>query len=170
MSSADTKLHPKTMFSTQGIVLARLGWNILALLHFLLLNVRILCSSGIEKYRNWYVLGISIFNKAIAYLGAGVLCLRNWPSSQIVSGYSVWLAISIVMLSYFLGKIFFGYTEIVLKEEPIISLDDVFFVLIYLFLGMSIMWFKYATNWIPNYLPNYQNGEILEVLWVWSGF
>ncbi len=32
-------------------------------------------------------------------------------------------------------------------------------------LYIADMWYKYATNSIPNY----QSGEILEVFWVWSG-
>ncbi len=126
------------MFSTQSIVLANLGWGALALLYFLLFSARIPATNGMERRADWYVLGTNIF-EAIAYLGAGVLCLRNWRSPKIVSDRNVWLAIGIGMVSYFLGGIFFGYREIVLKEEPIVSLGDVFFVMTYLLLGIGMI-------------------------------
>lgn len=139
MSSAYNKSNRhQSMLSTQNIVLAAIAWSALALLYFMLFSARIPGSDGIEKRADWYVMGTNIF-EAVAYLGAGVLCLRNWRSSQIVSGRKVWLAIGIGMLSYFLGGIFFGYTEIVLKEEPIVSLGDVFFVTSYLLLGVGMV-------------------------------
>lgn len=139
MSSVYNKSHrPKSMLSTQSIVLANLGWGTLALLYFLLFSARIPGSDGIERRADWYVIGTNIF-EAIAYLSAGVLCLRNWRSPQIVSGRNVWLAMGIGMLCYLIGGIFFGYTEIVLKEEPIVSLGDVFFVITYLLLGMGMI-------------------------------
>ncbi len=101
MSSADTKLHClKTMFFTQGIVPGLLSWSLLALLHSLVFSGRISNSLLLLKRAEWSVVGTHIF-EAIAYLAAGVLCLRNWRSPQIPSGYSVWLVISIAMLLYF---------------------------------------------------------------------
>jgi surface polysaccharide O-acyltransferase-like enzyme len=82
--------------------------------------------------------GTNIF-EALAYLNAGILCLRNWRSPQIMSSRNVWLAMAIGMISYFLGGIFFGYTEIVLKEEPDASIGDVFFVLSYVSLGVGMI-------------------------------
>jgi hypothetical protein len=127
----------KSIFSTQNIVLASIGWGILALLYFMLFSARVPDTAGIERRADWYVFGTNIF-EAIAYLSAGCLCLRNWRSPQIVSGRNVWLSIGIGMLSYFLGGIFFGYTEIVLKEEPIVSFGDIFFVISYLLLGVGM--------------------------------
>ena len=139
MSSAYDKLYPsKCIFSTQNIVLASIAWAVLALLFFLLFSAKIPGVDGKESRADWYVIGTNIF-EALAYLGAGILCLRNWRSPQIVSGRNVWLAIGIGMLSYFLGGIFFGYTEIVLKEEPIVSLGDIFFVVTYLFVGAGMI-------------------------------
>ena len=77
--------------------------------------------------------------EALAYLGAGILCLRNWRSRQIVSGRNVWLLFGIGMLSYFLGGIFFGYTEIILGEEPFPSVGDIFFVVTYLLVGIGMV-------------------------------
>ncbi len=129
---------PKSLLTTQNIVLASIAWGMLALLYFLLFSAKIPGADGTQSRAAWYVIGTNIF-EALAYLSAGILCLRNWRSPQIVSDRNVWLAIGIGMLSYFLGGIFFGYTEIVLKEEPIVSLGDVFFVLTYLFLGVGMI-------------------------------
>ncbi|MCF4965994.1 hypothetical protein CV014_02235, partial [Nostoc sp. CMAA1605] len=110
----------KSLFTTQNIVLASIGWGVLALLYFLLFSAKVPGANGQETRAEWYVIGTNIF-EALAYLGAGILCLRNWRSPQIVSSRNVWLAIAIGMISYFLGGIFFGYTEIVLREEPDVS-------------------------------------------------
>ncbi|MBD2342758.1 hypothetical protein [Anabaena subtropica] len=128
----------KSFFTTQNIVLASIGWGVLALLYFLLFSAKVPGPNGVESRAEWYVLGTNIF-EALAYLNAGILCLRNWRSPQIVSSRNVWLAIAIGMISYFLGGIFFGYTEIVLKEEPDASIGDVFFVLSYVSLGVGMI-------------------------------
>jgi hypothetical protein len=128
----------KSLFTTQKIVLASIGWGVLALLYFLLFSAKVPGSDGVETRAEWYVIGTNIF-EGLAYLGAGILCLRNWRSQQIVSSRNVWLAIAIGMISYFLGGIFFGYTEIVLKDEPDASIGDVFFVLSYISLGVGMI-------------------------------
>jgi hypothetical protein len=130
--------NSKSIFSTQNIVLASIGWGVLALLYFLLFSAKIPGADGVASRAEWYVLGTNIF-EALAYLNAGILCLRNWRSPQIMSSRNVWLAIAIGMISYFLGGIFFGYTEIVLKEEPDASIGDVFFVLSYISLGVGMI-------------------------------
>jgi hypothetical protein len=137
-SYKNSSLAFKSLLTTQNIVLASIGWGVLALLYFLLFSAKVPGADGVESRAEWYVIGTNIF-EALAYLGAGILCLRNWRSPQIVSSRKVWLAIAIGMLSYFLGGIFFGYTEIVLKEEPDVSIGDVFFVLSYISLGVGMI-------------------------------
>ncbi|MBE9003590.1 hypothetical protein IQ259_00735 [Fortiea sp. LEGE XX443] len=137
-SSYHNSLHSKSIFTNQNIILASIGWGVMALLYFLLFSAKIPEANGVESRAEWYVIGTNIF-EALAYLGAGILCLRNWRSPQIVSSRNVWLAIAIGMLSYFLGGIFFGYTEIVLNEEPDVSIGDVFFVLAYISLGVGMI-------------------------------
>ncbi|BAY28695.1 hypothetical protein NIES2107_05270 [Nostoc carneum NIES-2107] len=137
-SSYESSHRSKSIFNTGNIVLASIGWAVLALLYFLLFSAKVPGADGVESRAEWYVIGTNIF-EALAYLGAGILCLRNWRSQQIVSGRNVWLAIGIGMLSYFLGGIFFGYTEIILKEEPDVSIGDVFFVVTYLCLGTGMI-------------------------------
>ncbi len=131
-ASYDNSYRPKFLFSSQNILLASIAWAVLALLYFLLFSVKISGADGIPRSAAWYVIGTNNILAAIAYLSAGILCLRNWRSPH-VSGQNVWLTINIGMLCYFLGGKFFGYTKIVLKEKPIVSLGDVFFVVTYLF-------------------------------------
>ena len=126
-SSYENSYRPQSIVTTGNIILLNIGWAVLALLYFLLFSAKVPGADGSESRAEWYVIGTNIF-EAVAYLGAGILCLRNWRSPQIVSGRNVWLAIGIGMLSYFLGGIFFGYTEIILKKEPDVSIGDVFFV------------------------------------------
>ncbi|MBW4689298.1 MAG: hypothetical protein KME40_30445 [Komarekiella atlantica HA4396-MV6] len=137
-NSYDNSLRSKSLFTTGNIVIASVGWAVLALLYFLLFSAKIPAADGMESRAEWYVVGTNIF-EAFAYLGACILCLRNWLSPQIVSGRNVWLSIGLGMLSYLVGGIIFGYTEIVLKEEPDVSISDIFFVLTYLFLGAGMI-------------------------------
>ncbi|WP_341526315.1 hypothetical protein WKK05_27725 [Nostoc sp. UHCC 0302] len=137
-NSYENSLRSKSIFTIQNIVLANIGWAVLALLYFLLFSAKIPAADGTESRAEWYMIGTNIF-EALAYLSASVLCLRNWLSPQIVSGRNVWLSIGLGMLSYFVGGIFFGYTEIVLKQEPDVSLGDIFFVLTYLLLGTGMI-------------------------------
>ncbi|MBW4613254.1 MAG: hypothetical protein KME21_08215 [Desmonostoc vinosum HA7617-LM4] len=136
--SYNNSFPAKSIFTTSNIVLANIGWAVLTLLYFLLFSAKVPLADGTESRAEWYVIGTNIF-EALAYLSACVLCLRNWLSPQIVSGRNVWLSIGLGMLSYFVGGIIFGYTEIVLKEEPDVSVSDIFFVLNYLFLGAGMI-------------------------------
>jgi len=131
-------LRKKPLISTHHIILFNIVWAVLALLYFLLFSAKVPGADGIAKRPEWYVMGTNIL-EALAYLLASVLCLRNWRSPQIVSGRPVWLLIGMGMVSYFLGGLFFGYTEIVLKTEPIVSVGDIFFVISYIFVGTAII-------------------------------
>jgi hypothetical protein len=128
----------KSWFSTQNIILASIAWGVLALLYFLLFSAEVPDASGEAKRADWYVIGTNIF-EALAYLGAGILCLRNWRSRQIVSDRNVWLLFGIGMLSYFLGGIVFGYIEIILKKDPFPSVADIFYVVTYLLVGIGMV-------------------------------
>jgi hypothetical protein len=136
--SYENSYRSKSILTTQNLILASLSWGVLALLYFLLFSAKIPGPTGIETRAEWYVIGTNIF-EAVAYLGASLLCLRNWRSNQIISSRKVWLLIGIGMLAYFVGGIFFGYTELVLKEEPDVSIGDIFFVLTYLCLGTGMV-------------------------------
>ncbi|MGB3760041.1 MAG: hypothetical protein WBA07_27315 [Rivularia sp. (in: cyanobacteria)] len=128
----------KSWFNTQNIILANIAWGVLALLYFLLFSAEVPNADGELQRASWYITGTNIF-EALAYLGAGILCLRNWRSRQIVSGRSVWLLFGIGMLSYCLGGIVFGYIEIILKKDPFPSVGDIFFVVTYLLVGIGMI-------------------------------
>ena len=135
MSSPSNKsINSKSLLSVQTIVLSAVSWAVLALLFFLLFSI----SAPGEERPAWYAIGTYIFEE-VAYLGAAVLCLRNWRSPQIVSGRNVWLGIGLGMLSYFLGNLVLGYWELGLNQEPAVSPGDFFFVATYLFLGWGIL-------------------------------
>jgi hypothetical protein len=137
--SYDNSSGLKPLLTTQNLVLACLSWAVLALLFFLLFSAKIpdLGRGGVEVRSQWYVFGTNIF-EAVAYLGASLLCWRNWQSNQMVSSRKVWLSIGLGMFAYFVGGLVFGYIEIVLKQEPDVSIADVFFVLTYLCLGTGM--------------------------------
>jgi hypothetical protein len=137
-NSFDNTYKAKNFFTIQKIILISLGWALLALLYFLLFSAKIPDPvTGKEIRETWYLLGTNIF-EAIAYLGAAILCWRNWQSTQIISSRKVWLFIGLGMLAYFIGGIVFGYIEIGLGEEPDVSIADVFFVMTYLLLGVGM--------------------------------
>jgi hypothetical protein len=126
----------KSLLTTQKLILVSIAWAVLALLYFSLFGVKTFVA-GKEVRAEWYTIGTNIF-EAVAYLSASLLCLRNWRSHQMVSSRKVWLSIGLGMFSYFIGGLIFGYTEIVLKQEPELSIGDIFFVLTYLTLGIGM--------------------------------
>jgi hypothetical protein len=120
--------------SVQTIVLAATAWALLALMVFLLFSVPLPGKGRPE----WYGAATYILEN-FAFLGAGLLCLRNWRSPQILSGRSVWLAFSLGMFSYFVANLLLAYWEIGLGQEPAVSPGDFFFILSYLFLGWGMV-------------------------------
>jgi hypothetical protein len=132
------KQSPKSVLTTRNIILASIGWAVLALLFFLLFSARVPGADGIERRAEWYTAGTNVF-EAVAYLWSAILCFRNFRSPQIVSGRNVWLFIGLGMLSYCIGGIIFGYYEIVLQQEPELSPADIFFVITYLCLSIGMI-------------------------------
>jgi hypothetical protein len=129
-TSLDKTSSSKSSLPVQAIVLAETTWAILALLVFLVFSNQL---PGETERPFLYSLGTSIL-EAIAYLAAAILCFRNWRSSQIVSGRSVWLGIGLGMACYFIGNLLFSYWELVLGRDAAVSLGDFFFIPAYLFL------------------------------------
>lgn len=120
--------------STRTIVMAATALAILAALFFLLFSVSV---PG-EGRPAWYGITTYVLEE-VAFLGASILCLRNWRSSQIVSGRAVWLLLGLGMLSYFVGNLLFGYWELGLQQEPDISPGDFFFILAYILIGCGML-------------------------------
>jgi hypothetical protein len=133
MSSSISK-PVKQGSAVQAIVFAEIIWAVLALLFFLLFSVP---DPG-QSRPDWYSYGTSIF-EIVAFLTAGILCFRNWGSSQIVSGRKVWLGIGFGMLCYGIGGILFTFWETFLGREAAVSLGDFFYIPTYLFLGWGMI-------------------------------
>ena len=125
---------PNSTLPVQVIVLSAIAWSVIALLFFLLFSV----SSADGERPEWYGTATYILEN-VAMLGAGFLCFRNWRSSLIVSGRTVWLAIGLGMFAYFIGNLCLAYWEIGLGLAPDVSPGDFFFILTYLFLAWGML-------------------------------
>jgi hypothetical protein len=137
-NSYDTTYKAQPFFTTQRIILIGIGWGVLALLYFLLFSAKTVDpNTGKEIRETWYSIGTYIF-EMLAFLGASILCWRNWQSTQVISNRKVWLFIGLGMLSYFIGGLFFGYTELIQGQEADISFADIFYVLNYVMLGVGM--------------------------------
>lgn len=124
-----------TVLSAQTLIVSGITWAVVALLFFLLFST---IPAGDDGRPLWYSIGTFVFG-LVANVGAGILCLRNWRSPQVVSGRTVWLAIGIGMLSYAIGDILFGCWELVWGLDPDVSLGDMFYLLTYICLGWGMV-------------------------------
>ncbi len=124
----------KSLFSTQLIVLIAIGWAFISLLFFLLFSDFI----PTEGFPTWYGV-VTYILEEVAFLGATILCLRNWRSSQIVSGRTVWLLLGMGMGSFFIGNLILAYWELILGKDADVSPGDIFFLLTYLFMGVGML-------------------------------
>ena len=120
--------------SSRNIIIAAVIWAVISLLFFLTFSVT---TPGAAR-PDWYQ-KITYILENVAFLGAGLLCFRNWRSGQIVSGGTVWLALGLGMFSYFIGNLLLAYWEIGLGQEPAVSPGDFFFILTYLFMGWGML-------------------------------
>ncbi|MGG6297137.1 hypothetical protein ACQ4M4_22310 [Leptolyngbya sp. AN02str] len=120
--------------SVQVIVIAALAWALLSLLFFLIFSTPLPDQGRPE----WYGITTYVLETA-AFLGAGLLCLRNWKSPQIVSGRTVWLLIGAGMLSYFVGNLLLGQWEIGWGQTPNVSPADLFYLLMYVLVGIGMV-------------------------------
>jgi hypothetical protein len=128
------KTSSDSSLPVQMIVLALTAWAIIALLFFLLFSVPL---PG-QGRPSWY--GVTTYVlEDVAFLGAAILCFRNWRSSLIVSGRTVWLAIGLGMLSYFIANLLLAQWELGWGQSPDLSPGDFFFILTYFFLGWGML-------------------------------
>lgn len=132
--TADKSSKPKNLLSAQNIFYAGVGWSVVALLFFLLFSVN---APGQES-PFWYSIGTYLLELG-AFLGAGLLCYRNWLSPQIASGRSVWLGIGLGMFSFFVGSCVYGIWELGFKLEPDVSPADLFYMAFYVSLGWGMV-------------------------------
>ena len=125
MSSTSEKSSTSpSLLSAQTLVIAGIVWAVMALLFFLLSSVPFSVEEGLPL---WYSIGTYIFECG-AYLGAALVCFRNWQSPHMVSGRNVWLGIGLGMLFYFLGGVLFGIWELYFELDPDVSPADAFYL------------------------------------------
>lgn len=124
----------KSLLSTPVLVSAAVTWGVGSLLFFLLFSVTL---PG-EGRPFWYGIGTLLLEQA-AFLFAGILCLRNSFSNQIVSGRNVWLGMGLGLLSYFVGNLFFSWWELYWELSPAVSPGDLFYVISYVCLTVGMI-------------------------------
>ncbi|OKH23291.1 hypothetical protein NIES593_10700 [Hydrococcus rivularis NIES-593] len=86
-----------------------------------------------DKVPRWYSI-VSFILEEGAFLGASLLCLRNWRLPQIISDRNVWLFLGLGTLLYLIASLIFMYWEIGLERSPNVSLADPFYMVSYLLL------------------------------------
>ncbi|HLO47189.1 MAG TPA: hypothetical protein VK211_02035 [Kamptonema sp.] len=123
-STSEKSSTSSSLFSAQNLVILGVVWAVLALLFFLLFSVPLSQEEGLPL---WYSIGTYIFECG-AYLGASLVCFRNWKSPQMASGRNVWLGIGLGMVFYFLANVVFGVWELYFELDPDISPADIFYV------------------------------------------
>ncbi|MEG4497853.1 hypothetical protein QUB05_17715 [Microcoleus sp. F10-C6] len=125
MSSTSEKSSTSpSLLSAQTLVIAGIVWAVMALLFFLLFSVPLSAEEGLPL---WYSIGTYIFECG-AFLGAALVCFRNWQSPHMVSGRNVWLGIGLGMLFYFIANVLFGIWELYFGLDPDVSPADAFYL------------------------------------------
>ncbi|MDY7015304.1 MAG: hypothetical protein SVX43_17240, partial [Cyanobacteriota bacterium] len=85
-----------------------------------------------------YLIGTYIA-ECTPFIGAVILCYRNWQSPKIVSGRNVWLFLGLGILSYFIADLIFGFWEVYWGLDPEISPADFFYMAFYILLGCGML-------------------------------
>jgi hypothetical protein len=135
-STSEKSSTSQSLLSAQTLVIAGIVWAVMALLFFLLFSVPLSQEEGLPL---WYSIGTYVFECG-AYLGAALVCFRNWKSPHMVSGRNVWLGIGLGMLFYFMAGVLFGIWELYFGMDPDVSPADAFYLGSYVVLigGMVI--------------------------------
>lgn len=123
-STSDKSSTSPSWLSAQTLVILGIVWAVMALLFFLLFSVPLSQEEGLPP---WYRLGTYIFELG-AYLGASLVCFRNWKSPHMASGRNVWLGIGLGMLFYFIAGVIFGIWELYFQLDPDVSPADAFYI------------------------------------------
>lgn len=129
--SSQSSSRSKAILSVQNIILASVAWGLIALFIFLF-------GSPIVPRPLWYTTSTYLLEN-IAFLCAGLLCFRNWRSSQIVSGRTVWLLIALGMVFYFVANLLLWWWERSLGYAPDVSPADLFYLSSYVLLGLGML-------------------------------
>ncbi|MEG5063459.1 hypothetical protein QUB33_07530 [Microcoleus sp. B3-A4] len=123
-STSEKSSTSSSLLSAQTLVIVGIVWAVMALLFFLLFSVPLSAEEGLPL---WYSIGTFIFECG-AYLGAALVCFRNWQSPHMVSGRNVWLGIGLGMLFYFIAGVLFGIWELYFGLDPDVSPADAFYL------------------------------------------
>ncbi len=133
-SSVEKSSGTPSSLSGQQIVYGGIAWAVISLLFFLLFSIT---PPGKEPPL-WYLIGTYVL-ETLPFLGAAILCYRNWRSPQIASGRNVWLGIGLGMLSWFIGNLIFGVWELYFGLSAEVSPADLFYITFYLFLSWGMV-------------------------------
>ncbi|PSR17008.1 hypothetical protein C8255_14850 [filamentous cyanobacterium CCP3] len=119
--------------STPLLVGACIAWGVITLLFFLLFTAP--GEDGAQPA--WFLLGINLLETGAFFL-AGLLCFRNWRSTQIASGRNVWFWIGLGLVFYVLGNVMFFLWGNIWGLDPAVSLGDFFYIFSYIFLAAGM--------------------------------
>lgn len=133
-SSVEKSSDTQSPLSGQNIAYGGIAWAVTSLLFFLLFSI----TPPGEDSPLWYLIGTYIL-ETLPFLGAAILCYRNWRSPQIASGRNVWLGIGLGMLSWFIANLLFGVWELYFGLDPDVSPADLFYITFYLFLSWGMV-------------------------------
>ncbi|MEW6492171.1 MAG: hypothetical protein AB1589_06445 [Cyanobacteriota bacterium] len=125
---------PQAPLSAQNIVYGGIAWAVISLLFFLLFSI----TAPGEESPLWYLIGTYIL-ETLPFLGAAILCYRNWRSPNIASGRNVWLGIGLGMISWFIANLIFGVWELSFGLDPDVSPADLFYLTFYIFLSWGMV-------------------------------
>ncbi|MGB3310245.1 MAG: hypothetical protein WBG32_16925 [Nodosilinea sp.] len=132
MSKSSTSSSASSL-STPLLVGACITWAVFTLLFFLLFTAP--GEDGTQPA--WFLLGINLLETGAFFLAA-VLCFRNWRSTQIVSGRTVWFWIGLGLMFYVLGNVMFFLWGNIWGLDPAVSLGDFFYIFSYIFLAAGM--------------------------------
>jgi len=130
-SSVEKSSATQSPLSGQNIVYGGIAWAVTSLLFFLLFGIG-------EDRPLWYSIGTYLL-ETLPFLGAALLCYRNWRSPQIASGRNVWMGIGLGMLSWFIANLIFGVWELYFGLDPDVSPADLFYITFYVFLSWGMV-------------------------------
>lgn len=133
-SSVEKSTITQSPLTGQNIVYGGIAWSVVAVLFFLLFSI----NAPDEDSPLWYMVGTYIL-ESLPFLGAALLCYRNWRSPQIASGRNVWLGIGLGMLVWFMGNFIFGWWELYWRLDPDVSPADLFYLAFYVFLSWGMV-------------------------------
>jgi hypothetical protein len=120
--------HPRLQALLKGENITYLGifLSVLSLLCYLSFSV---VEPGTPRPL-WFVLATTALEE-ISLILAGLLCWRNWQSSAIPSGKTVWLWFALAMGAFAIGNCWFTLWEVWWGLDPAASAGNLFFVIFY---------------------------------------